>query len=419
MGPGLPGAVTARESVTVGDHRQKAQVQLSDDTSMDDRDTSSRRPDARPLAVLRAMIDAVDHEVLQMMARRNALVGEIAAYKRAHGVPIRDRQREREIIADRRSRAAALGLSPDVIESMLRLILWASRDRQAVLRAEVPPDARQLTVAVVGGLGAMGRCMAGLFADLGHAVMLADRETELTADEAAGAADVVVVSVPIEVTVEVIRAIGPHVRPDALLMDVTSVKSEPVAAMLAACRGSVIGTHPLFGPSVHSLQGQRIVVTPGRGEGWKQWLIATLRARGLVVKEATPVEHDAAMAVVQVLTHFATEVMGRTLDSLGVSIAETLEYTSPVYLMELLMTARHFAQAPDLYASIQMSNPLTPRVTEAFVRAAAEQRAAIDGGDRDAVRRMFERVRGLLGDFGPRALEQSSFMIDRLVERME
>lgn len=80
-------------------------------------------PAARPLSVLRALIDSVDHEVLKLRARRDGLVGEFAAYKRAHGVAIRDRRREREIIADRRRRAGSLGLSPEVVESMLRLIL--------------------------------------------------------------------------------------------------------------------------------------------------------------------------------------------------------------------------------------------------------------------------------------------------------
>ncbi|MHC4415533.1 MAG: bifunctional chorismate mutase/prephenate dehydrogenase [Planctomycetota bacterium] len=376
-------------------------------------------PQARPLAVLRAMIDAVDHEMLHLLARRNALVGEIAAHKRVHGIAIRDRRRERQIIADRRERAGPLGLSPDVIESMLRLILWASRDRQAALRAEVPPDLEQRTVAVIGGNGLMGRCFAKLFADLGHAVMIADLNTDLTPEEAASVAEVVVISVPIDSTVQVIRHLGPRVREDGLLMDVTSIKADPVRAMLESSEASVIGTHPLFGPSVHSLQGQRIVLTPGRGDDWLRWLGRMLRARGLSIKESTPQEHDRAMAVVQVLTHFATEVMGKALARLGVPIDKTLNFTSPVYLMELLMTARHFAQAPELYASIQMSNPLTHEVTEAFVRAAEEHRTVVETQDHAAVSTVFEEVRAFFGSFSDEALEQSSFMIDRLVERME
>ena len=41
---------------------------------------------------------------------------------------------------------------------------------------------------------------------------------------------------------------GPRLRPDALLMDVTSVKSEPMQVMLESTRASVVGTHPMFGP---------------------------------------------------------------------------------------------------------------------------------------------------------------------------
>jgi chorismate mutase/prephenate dehydrogenase len=304
-----------------------------------------------------------------------------------------------------------------MIESMFRLILWASRDRQAALKAELPPDVEVRTVAILGGKGGMGQCMSNLFADLGHAVMIADLDTALTPSQAASVADVVVVSVPIDATVEVIRQIGPQVRSDALLMDVTSVKAAPMEAMLASSKASVIGTHPLFGPGVHSLQGQRMVLTPGRGNDWLDWLKRMLHARGISVIESTPHAHDQAMSIVQVLVHFATEVMGQTLTRLSVPIEQTLAFTSPIYLMELLMTARHFGQSPDLYASIQMSNPDTPKVTDAFVTSARELMEKITSGDREAHRDMFAKVRDMFGKFTDQAMEQSSFLIDRLVER--
>lgn len=371
----------------------------------------------RPLPVLRALIDALDHDLLQLLARRNALVAEIAQYKRAHRVPIRDHQREREILDDRGQRAMPLGVSPALIESMFRLILWGSRDRQAALKAEVPLNVDPKSIAVIGGRGAMGRCMAGLFADLGHAVMVADLETRLPPEEAAAVADVVVISVPIDRTVGVIRKLGPHVRKDALLMDVTSIKQSPVEVMLDASEAAVVGAHPLFAPSVHSLQGQRVVLCRGRGDEWFDWLRRMLHARGLITKEATPEEHDRAMGIVQVLVHFSTEVMGQTLTRLGVGIEETLAFTSPIYLMELIMTARHFAQSPELYACIQMSNPASPEVTEAFVTTARELRRTITSKDQEEFATAFEEARAFFGPFTGQALEQSSFLIDRLVER--
>jgi len=380
-------------------------------------ESTPANPSVRPLPVLRAMIDAIDHELLQLLARRNGLVADIAIHKREHHLPIRDLQREREIIKDRRQRGQTLGLNPELLEGLWRLVLWASRDRQAALRAEVPLEVEPRTVAIIGGNGTMGRCMAQLFGDLGHAVMIADLDTQLTPQDAAVAADVVLISVPIDVTEDVIRQLGPRVRPDALLMDVTSIKTKPMAAMLAASRASVVGTHPLFGPTVHSLQGQRVVLTPGRGDEWLAWLRTMFHARGLEMVETTPEDHDRTMSVVQVLVHFSTEVMGRALAGLGMSLEQTLRFTSPIYLIELLLTARHFAQSPELYASIQMSNPAAAEVTDAFLRAATDLRDISGRQDRVGFRAMFADVRRYFGPFTEQALAQSDFLIDRLVER--
>ena len=246
----------------------------------------------RRLPVLRAVIDSIDHELLRLVSRRMSVVSEIAEYKRERGLKIRDHEREREIISDRRSHGERLGLPPDAIESFYRVILWASREHQAALRAEVPPDVEPQTVAIIGGKGRMGSLMTRLFADLGHAVMIADLDTELTPEDAASTADVVVVSVPIEVTETVIRQIGPCIRPDSLFMDVTSIKEGPLRAMMESSRSSVVGTHPMFGPDVHSLQGQRAVLCRGRGEEWFNWVKQMYQARGLVIKEAAADEHD-------------------------------------------------------------------------------------------------------------------------------
>jgi chorismate mutase/prephenate dehydrogenase len=372
----------------------------------------------RPLPVLRAMVDVLDRDLLQIVARRMALVGEIAAFKRQHGLRIRDLERERDIIDDRSRRAEAMGLPRGEMESVFRVLMRASRDHQAALRAELPYETASRTIAVIGGRGGMGALMVRLFGDLGHQVLVVDVDTDLTAADAAPVADVVVISVPIDATESVIRSVGPRVRDDALLMDVTSIKEAPIAAMLASTRASVVGTHPMFGPNVHSLQGQRVVVCRARGEEWADWVVRMLQARGLTVQETAPSHHDRMMAVVQVLTHFQTQVLGLTLARLGTPLDETLRFTSPAYLMELYVTARHFDQSPDLYGPIEMRNPATAHVTNAFGAAANEVADVLASGDRERFRQLFAEVRDFFGPFTHEALEQSSFLIDRLVERL-
>ncbi len=371
---------------------------------------------ARPLPVLRALLDALDRDILELLARRQALVAEVAGAKRVLGAPIRDLARERSILEERKERARELGLPEGTVESVWRLLMMASRERQAALRTEVPVDVEPKTVAILGGAGGMGRALTRLFADLGHPVLISDVDTALRPVEAAKMADVVVVSVPIRVTAEVIREVGPHLREDALLMDVTSLKQAPLEAMLASTRASVVGTHPMFGPGVHTFTGQRVVLCRGRGDAWFRWVWKTLSARGLVVTEAEAKQHDRIMSVVQVLLHYQTQVLGLTLSRLDVSLAETLAFTSPAYLLEAYVAARHFAQSPDLYGPIEMLNPETAKVTSAFEAAARDVSRVLADEDQAGFDGLFDRVRAYFGDFTEEALEQSGFLIDRLVE---
>src|SRR4029453_14176803 len=116
---------------------------------------------------------------LQIVARRMAIVGEIAEYKRQHALRIRDIQREREILEDRCRRAEEMGLPRSELESVFRVLMRASRDHQAARRQELPKQTQARTVAVIGGHGGMGTVMARLFGDLGHQVIVSDLDTEL------------------------------------------------------------------------------------------------------------------------------------------------------------------------------------------------------------------------------------------------
>lgn len=373
-------------------------------------------PDA--LKSLRVEIDAIDHQIIALLEQRNEVVEKVAAVKRVTGFGIRDFTRERELLANRGEHAETAGLRKEVIESLFRVILWASRDRQAVLNAEIPVEVEKKTIAIIGGHGGMGSLMASMFKGFGHHVVVSDLDTEITNIEAASQSDVIVVSVPIENTMHVIEEIGPHCKEDALLMDVTSTKTNQVDAMCTHSTCSVIGTHPLFGPSVHSLQGQRIALVCGRDHSdWYQWLKSMLHARGLLMLDTTAKEHDEAMSIVQVLTHQTTEVLGRTIQQLDVDIEQTLQFTSPIYLLDMLMAARHFAQSSELYASIQMNNPATKRVLDSLQSAGEELREVVISKDRARFNEIFEEVHNHFGDFSEQALEQSSFLIDRLVER--
>ena len=382
----------------------------------------SPEPNPVPQALLdlRNRIDRIDNQIMDLLAERKSVVSEVAGVKKQHTLKVRDRVREASLLEDRRRRCEELGLRNEVIESLYRVVLTASRDHQAAMGTEVPVDLQTAKVAVIGGRGAMGSLFARLFEELGQEVLVADLETTLTPKEAAARADAVLISVPMNCTVDVIRELGPQVREDGLFFDLTSTKTDPTRAMCESSRGEVIGLHPMFGPNVHSLQEQRVVMVPARvheQSRWEHWLRTCLLARGFTLLDSTAESHDRTMSVVQVLTHFSTEVLGLALARSGVPVDETLRFASPVYLIELVMTARHFCQSAELYGSIHLANPNAREIVEGFQSSLESWRAVVESGDLAAFEGLFEETHQFFGEVSEKAMEQSTFLIDRLVER--
>lgn len=365
---------------------------------------------------IRAQVDEVDRNIVAALAQRHALVDRIAHRKRQLGLAIRDVAREQQILDDRVLRAQELGLPAAAVESLFRLLLLASRSQQARMRVQRPNQGTAKRVAIIGALGGMGRQLVGLFSDLGHRVLPADLDTPLSPLDAARQADVVVLSVPIRRVDQVSAQLGPVVAEDGLLMDVTSLKAAPLAAMMRCCRASVVGTHPMFGPGVATLAGQRVVLCRGRGDRWHEWVRAVFEAHGLTVVESSADHHDRMMGVVQVLVHFWKQVLGLTLVDLGVPLAQALPFTSPSYLLETYVTARHFAQSAELYAAIEMLNPERDRVLEAFLSAARRLDAVVRREDQAAFATIFAEVGEFFGEFGSEALKRSQALIDRVIE---
>jgi prephenate dehydrogenase len=271
-----------------------------------------------------------------------------------------------------------------------------------------------MRVAVIGGSGSFGRIFAGFFKEEGCEVVITGRNrakgervarelgVSFTTDnvEAAADSDIVVISVYIENTLDVIKEVAPHVKDGALLTDVTSVKSEPCQAMLkyANPKADIVGMHPMFGPRITSLEGQTVVVTPVRGEKWRKFLIDFLEKRKARVYVTTPEEHDRIMGVVQGLTHFAYISLAYTLKDLGVDVKHSRKFASPVYELMLDFIARIVGQSPRLYASIQMHNPYTAEVRRVFLEKVRELKEVIERRDGEAFRRIMAESARHIGD---------------------
>ncbi len=263
---------------------------------------------------------------------------------------------------------------------------------------------------VVGGTGAMGRWCASFLKRSGFDVAIASRgdasEVAVSLDvrqasiDDAGDFDVVVLSVPIDAIEASAARIGPRMRPGSLLMDLSSLKKGPMAAMLrhAPPETEVLGVHPLFGPDTESVEGRNVVLVPsGRSSRWLPVVRELFEHAGARVTTATAEEHDKKMAVVQGLTHFMYIAWGRTLESLAIRPDDLEGFQTPVFSVTKEMAGRVLAQSPELYALIQSGEAVAP-VRATFIETCFTLAEAADAGDIEGFATAFRSAAAHYGD---------------------
>ncbi|TDR94434.1 chorismate mutase [Enterovirga rhinocerotis] len=84
---------------------------------------SGRASDEFPLAPLRVEIDAVDAEIVGLLARRLGIVERVIAIKQEHGLPALLPDRVEEVVAHVREKASQGGVPPDLAETLWRAMI--------------------------------------------------------------------------------------------------------------------------------------------------------------------------------------------------------------------------------------------------------------------------------------------------------
>ena len=370
----------------------------------------------RQLETLRCQIDSIDRQIVSLLAKRQAEVARIVKLKTTHHGPVYLPAREENLISERREQGRSAGLDPDYLEELFRLILRQSRTEQAaaLARKGVRPGA---TVLVVGGKGSMGQYFHRWFSRSGYRVRILNREDWPSVETLCDGIDLAIISVPIETTRAIIEKLGPYLPAGAILADITSVKVRPLETMLEVHPGPVVGLHPLFGPATSTLDKQIVVVTPGRDQPACQWLIEQLSAWGSIIVESSAQEHDETMGIVQTLRHFATFAFGQFLSRKRINLHRTLEFSSPIYRLELGMVGRLFNQDPSLYAEIILTSPERRALLKDYLSSLNKNLEMLETGDKEMFCSEFKKVATWFGSFSEQAMRESTYLIDKLIER--
>jgi prephenate dehydrogenase len=203
-----------------------------------------------------------------------------------------------------------------------------------------------MKVGIIGGSDGLGKTLIYYFRDEFDVIITArnhekGRNVANKANvkyiesntELASISDILVISVPINHTSDVIREVAGFMKEGSLMVDVTSIKEEPLKTMSETVPENVeyIPTHPIFGPRTTELDNQVIVLTPDKKGKWFDKVYNYLSSKNMRVIITSAEKHDFMMSIVQILTHFSFISTTSAIEKLKVDIKETENYESPIY----------------------------------------------------------------------------------------
>ena len=216
---------------------------------------------------LRKQLSGIDRRFIELVAERQRIVSDIGRHKQSAGAATRDYAREKDVLDMGRKQAQALGIDPDLAETLLRKLITTSLESQERDRviAEGRGDGRR--ALVIGGAGKMGGWFTDFFQSQGFATTIADPGVEdgpgrfRSWTDAGVDYDVIVVAAPLAVSGRILAQLA-VLKPAGLVFDIGSLKSPLIDGLTelqhAGCQ--VASLHPMFGPDTRLLSGKHLIV---------------------------------------------------------------------------------------------------------------------------------------------------------------
>ena len=356
------------------------------------------------LEQLREQLSGIDRRILELVAERQRLSGDIGTLKRATGRPTRDFVREKQVLEKARALAAGLGVSPGLAEALLGLLIRSSLANQEQARVRAEGLGSGKPALVIGGSGKMGRWFSEFLHSQGFNVTVADpagpfagfrhvAEWRDTADEFA----VTVVSAPIPLTAAILRDIGAR-RRSGLIFDIGSLKSPVMPQLKELCELGlrVTSVHPMFGPDTELLSGRHVLFLdtgcPEATAEAAQLFASTMAAQIRMGIE----EHDRLIAYVLGLSHAVNIAFFTALAESGETVPKLADISSTTFDAQLQIAGRVAEENPHMYFAIQAENPFGLVVLDELQRAVTRIASVVRAGDEAGFVDLMEKGRSYL-----------------------
>jgi chorismate mutase/prephenate dehydrogenase len=356
---------------------------------------------------LRTKLSSVDSRLIELIAERQNLAGEIGRNKQSSGRATRDFEREKDVLEMARQKADSLSIDPKIAEQIMRTLIRSSLTSQERDRVVAEGKGNGRRVLVIGGAGKMGGWFVDFFSSQGFAVTVADTSVDDAPNQftdwrdAGVEYDVIVVATPLAVSGQILGVLA-ELKPAGLVFDIGSLKT-PLREGLtrlkdAGCR--VASLHPMFGPETELLSARHLIFVDAGSTK------ATAAAKELF--SATMVDeldmdlddHDRLIAYVLGLSHALNIAFFTALADSGEAAPKLAKLSSTTFDAQLLVSALVAQDNPYLYFEIQKLNKFGLAPLDALCESAERIRRLVAKGDESGFVDLMQKGRDYLATRG-------------------
>jgi prephenate dehydrogenase len=242
-------------------------------------------------------------------------------------------------------------------------------------------------VTIIGGSGGMGKVFGKYFKERNFVVTLHARNEqrlktvaeelninyEISLEKSVRNADIVMISIPINSTAAMIRKIGPYLKKNSVIFDITSIKYAVFKALTEIKNQypvNCISLHPMFGPGITNMKNYVMMVVKVGGtdiyEEIIEDLLSLFKSDGLIVTETVPEIHDKRVALTLGVPHMFNILFLYLLRSTDEPLNELTRFTGTTFLLQKVFAESIIQREMEMFGEIQMENQEFLKILEIF-----------------------------------------------------
>ena len=232
-------------------------------------------------------------------------------------------------------------------------------------------------LTIIGGSGGMGRVFSRYFKLHGFNVTINARNVkklrkvaedlgvnyELDLKKSVENADIVMISIPIHSTPNMIETITPFMKENSLLFDIASIKRETYKALDIAHNKfqiNCLSLHPMFGPGIANFKNYTLIVLRVGGTKYYNEILEKFldlfKSDGLIITETTLEVHDKRIALTLGVPHMLNILFLNLLKKTNESLSELTRYTGTTFLLQKVFAESIIQREMEMFGEIQIEN---------------------------------------------------------------